>query len=175
MRAAREGAAVVVVLLVAAGVAVAVASGRGGHQRRGAAEEGPGAFMTHVVQLIGANRYGEAWLLMHPAQRRLAGLEEYVTCEIRSPIPGRVRSVRVEDVRAEPAQVAPGRFVSSTGVAVRIEIAGGLLSRPVVVHDTVHAVRLGSRWTWLLPPERLAQYGANRCPVAAAAQGPPAA
>ncbi len=166
------GVAVVVLGGVVA-VLLAAGTGRSGGGAAGPPRQDAGSFMAGVVRLIGENRYGDAWKLLHPVDRRAAGLEEYMVCELRSPVPGRVRSVRVEGVRPEPALLAPGHRVESTAVDVRIEIAGGPSSGRVVVADTVHAVSVNGSWTWILPSERLAQYRADRCPSAAAPPVPP--
>lgn len=167
--------AVVAVLLAGGALLLSVTVGRGTvlGRRSHAPPEGAGAFAAGVVRLIGENRYGEAWRLLHPVDRRAADLEEYVTCELRSPIPGHVRSVRIEAVRREPAVLEPGRRVGTTAVDVRIEIAGGAAPKPVIVTDTVHAVAVGGSWTWILPVERLALYRKNRCPGAGSALAPP--
>jgi hypothetical protein len=35
---------------------------------------------------------------------------------------------------------------------------------PIVVTHTSHAVAVAGHWTWILPPERFAEYRAGRCP-----------
>jgi hypothetical protein len=45
---------------------------------------------------------------------------------------------------------------------MRLTFSG--LAEPLVVMHTGHAVAVGDRWTWVLPPARFAEYRAGRCP-----------
>lgn len=123
-------------------------------------------FVRTIVRLIAQNRYGEAWPLLHPSQRRAAGRSEYVACERRSPIPGRVLSVRAGAEFAAAVSVAPGMRVRARAVPVRVVLLDLATLERTVVRDTVHAVRVVDRWTWVLPPERLARYRVGACPDA---------
>src|SRR6266540_465316 len=66
-------------------------------------------FATHVVELIAANRYEDAWALLHPLHQSLAPRAEYVGCEGEAPIPGHLESVRVLREFRERAPLATGR------------------------------------------------------------------
>jgi hypothetical protein len=131
--------------------------------------EPPSVFAVHVVELIAANRYDEAWLDLHPVHQRVAPRYEYVGCESQSPIPGHLASVRVVRTFDDPAAMGRGRMVPSTAVVVRITLAQE--SQRVVVTDTVHAVRVGHRWAWVLPAWRLEDYRAGVCPDGGAGPG----
>lgn len=123
-------------------------------------------FVRTVVRMIAQNRYAEAWPLLHPDQRRTVGRAEYVACERRSPIPGRVISVRAGAERSAPVSVAPQTSVPARAVSVRVVLLDLATLEETNVRDTVHAVRVDGRWTWVLPPERLAGYRAGACPDA---------
>lgn len=123
----------------------------------------PAAFMTTLVEQISGNDYADAWLTLHPAQKRVATRSVYVDCESKSPIPGKLASVRVLDVSDEQVRVAGEG--TTAGKAVRLKLSiGGLGGAPIVVTHTGHAVAVGGHWTWILPPARFADYEAGRCP-----------
>ncbi|MGZ4388586.1 MAG: hypothetical protein ACXVZL_04315, partial [Gaiellaceae bacterium] len=125
----------------------------------------PGAapFVVHVARELVANRYEALWAELHPAQRSVLPRDAYVRCESLTPVPGRLASIRVLSVRAEPAAV-PGlaRPVPSTAVRIRLVVAVGG-GRGTVVH-TIHALRAPGRWTWFLAAPRYDAYLAGGCP-----------
>jgi hypothetical protein len=122
----------------------------------------PGAFMTNLFEEIAGNDYATAWQTLHPAQQRVATQNAYVSCESQSPIPGKLASVTVVDVSDEDVQVAGQGTTAGKAVRVKLSITG--IGEPIVVTHTGHAVAVGDHWTWILPPERFAEYKAGRCP-----------
>ena len=54
--------------------------------------------------------------------------------------------------------------VAGKAVRVKLSIAGVGGAAPIVVTHTSHAVAVADHWTWILPPERFAEYRAGRCP-----------
>ena len=145
-------------------LAAAVAAGLVlGFTRGGGGPGDPGAFMTKLVEQIAANDYADAWLTLHPTQQRFATRDAYIACESQSPIPGRLASVRVVDVRDEQVRIA-GETAAAAGKAVRVRLSIAGVGAPIVVTHTTHAVAVGGHWTWILPPERFADYRAGRCP-----------
>ena len=122
------------------------------------------SFVRHVVRLIAENRYDEAWPLLHPAHRGAVGRDEFVRCERLSPVPGLVVSVRVGAADDEPVEIEGGMRTPSRAVPVVVTLLDVATGERTVVRDTVHAVRVGGRWAWVLPLERLAHYQAGTCP-----------
>lgn len=119
----------------------------------------PAAFLSRIVRLLTANRYAEAWTSLNPLQQSIAPLGAYVACESQSPIPGRLVSLRILNVRDEPVRVLPELPpVRSTAVSLALRIAGTAVPDGLRIVLTAHAVAVGSRWTWILPPARLQQY-----------------
>jgi hypothetical protein len=51
-------------------------------------------FLSHVVRLLVANRYADAWESLNPADQKLAPEPVYVACESLSPVPGHLVSLR---------------------------------------------------------------------------------
>jgi hypothetical protein len=154
-------------LLFAAGplLVAAVTAGLVIYLARGTDGPGdPGAFMTRLVEQIASNDYAGAWLTLHPDQQRIATRDAYVTCEARSPIPGRLSSVTVLGISDERVRLAAGDGqVAGKAVRLRLSIAGAG-AEPVVLTHISHAVAVGGHWTWILPTDRLAEYRAGRCP-----------
>jgi hypothetical protein len=116
----------------------------------------PVAFLRTVVAQIAANEYGTVWQTLLPAQQKLVPQAQYVRCESASPIPGELSSLRVLRARDEQTAVAGlGAPADARAVTFRIEITDTALRASVVVVHTVHALRAGDRWAWILPADRL--------------------
>ena len=96
------------------------------------------------------------------AGERVAKRDVYVSCESQSPIPGKLTSVTVVDIADEDVQVAGQGTTHGKAVRVKLSITG--VGEPIVLTHTGHAVAVGDHWTWILPPERFAEYVAGRCP-----------
>ncbi len=118
----------------------------------------PARFLSSVIHLLAANRYGEAWQMLDPRDRALAPKRVYVACESQSPIPGHLASLRVL-----------GRSRDRIGIVVRfaLRIVDPAMPQGVAVHVTAHAVAVHGRWAWILPPARRTRYR-NGCGPGAA-------
>jgi hypothetical protein len=125
------------------------------------------AFLSHVVRLLAANDYGDAYPLLHPAQRRLVSAGEYVACELESPVPGTLSSLRVLKTEPERIHVAgtSTRQVPSTAVTFELRLVGLLPGEYATIDLTAHAVSVGDRWTWILSAQRLALHRSGTCGV----------
>jgi hypothetical protein len=153
----------VFVIVAAAFVAVAVAPTAA--TELGPTRSGDARFALHVVRLIAANRYSDAWRLLHPRHQLAAPRATYVACEQQTPIPGTLRSALVLDVADATIHVAGvTRPVVARAVQIRIVIAGRPVSEGVSVDLKVHVVRVHGRRAWILPPERFAAYAEGTCP-----------
>ena len=152
------------VVLVGAGVVLGFALTRS-HAARGPHDD-PRAFAEHVVRLIAANRYAEAWNTLNPVDQRVAPRTEYVGCESRTPILARLREVRALGTADDSVGLGDGTFVRSKAVAVRIAFAG---DDSFVITHSVHLVAVHGRWTWVLPPWRYRSFRDDHCPVAPSA------
>jgi hypothetical protein len=140
----------------------------GGHKSSTPADR-PGPFAVNVVTLITGNGYSRAWKDLASTDQKVAPLDEYVTCESRSPVLVAPSSVKVVGVTAESIGLGDGKFVNSSAVRVRMVFAG---AGNVVTH-TVHLVAEDGHWKWILPSWRFRDYRANKCPVDAASTPPP--
>jgi hypothetical protein len=156
-------------LVLPAALVAAIVTGCGGHAVAKPADD-PGVFAIGVVKLIVGNQYTRAWRDLHPDDQKVAPLEEYVSCESRSPVLLAPTSMRVVRVTDESVGLGNGRFVPSKAVHVRIVFPG---QQHVLVH-TVHVVASSGRWKWILPSWRFRDYRADRCPTDAGSAPPPA-
>ena len=143
-------------------VTVVLAAGCGGASSTPNGD--PGAFAVRVTHLIATNQYTTAWGDMHPDDKKVAPLAEYVACETRSPVLVQPSSVKVVGITDKSVGLGNGHFVATKAVRVRIVFPG---QQNVLVH-TVHIVAAKGRWTWILPSWRFADYKADRCSTAAA-------
>lgn len=137
----------------------------------------PATFLAHIVRLLAANRYAEAWPALNPRQQAIVPLDVYTACESQTPIPGRLSSLRVLAVSRQPASVLPDRPpVGSTAVKFALRITGSPVPSGVSIVLTAHAIAAGSRWTWIMPPARLRLYaqGCGSPTTTGAATSPPA-
>jgi hypothetical protein len=124
----------------------------------------PVAFVKSVVEAVVDDDYRRAWKTLHPAHQRIAPLDDYVACEWREPIPGRLRSISVLRVSHRTLPVAGvGPAVASTAVRMRIAIKDMATGEQATVTSTFHAVPVAGRWRWVLPDARYALYTTGSC------------
>ena len=122
-----------------------------------------------AVQAIGRivhNNYADAWDELYSRDRAVATREEYVGCESRSPVQEVPTGVKALSVGNESVGVGDGSFVDSKAVKVQLDFRGGRL-----VH-TVHLVKDGGKWRWILPAYRYRDYKDDRCPTDAGSSNP---
>jgi hypothetical protein len=150
-------------VLFAATVACAVAAGSAS-AAPAAPSAGAAAFIKTIVREIVMNDYAHAWLTLHPAQQRLVPQDDYVRCELQSPVSG--RRVWIKTVRVVPARFTVGGVrgrVAGKAVTVRIKLIDDSSGASAVVTHTAHAVAVGGRWRWILPADRIDLYSSGAC------------
>jgi hypothetical protein len=151
--------------------ACAVAGGTAASTSAATKPVGAGAFIKSVVRQIVTNDYEHAWLRLHPAQQQLVPQDDYVRCELQSPVEGRLDWIKI--VRVRDARFGIGglnRVVRGKAVTIRIKLTDDVSESSVVVTHTAHAVAVAGRWRWILPAERIGLYSSSAC--APAAPGP---
>jgi hypothetical protein len=126
--------------------------------------ESPDAFVSRVIAQIVSDDYEHAWETLYPPHQAVAGSDEYVSCEMQSPVGWKLRSIAVVRVKDRTLRV-PGDSEKSAAKAVtlrlRLSNAG---ARDVFTH-TFNAVAVGSHWTWILTPSRYELYRSDGCGV----------
>jgi hypothetical protein len=143
--------------------AVAASSAQGAHLRASRLGD-PGRFLRNVVADVAHNDYRHAWLSLYPPHQRVAPLDEYVACELKSPIPGRLEGVVVlRAVRTSFAVAGQARPLRGAAVTFRIRIADRSLAASVDLRATFHAVPDGGQWKWILPADRYELYRSHGC------------
>ncbi len=121
-------------------------------------------FLSTVTRQVVANNYAAAWQSLYPAHQRVAPLEEYVACELKSPIPGHLDRITVVHSWWASVKVA-GQSKRVRGVRVRffLRIVDPSGAGAVALHATFAAVWIGWRWAWMLPQARYDMYVAKSC------------
>jgi hypothetical protein len=157
------GSAAAFVLAVAASAVILTlalpASGHAGPPRGD-----PATFVIRVVDLVVSDDYEDAWQSLYPAHQRVAPRDEYVTCELRTPVGWKLRSAKVLKV-AERARLLPGETKPKqvTLVTLRLVIGNQALHTVGGFTHTFTAVPDGARWTWVLTQARYGVYHDDSC------------
>lgn len=144
-------------------VALATAAAACGGKSSSSASGGDaGAFVTEVNGDVLGGRFGDAFELLHPAQKRIVGsadrLERCLTGEVPD-YPDGARYV-TKKTRVQPWPV-PGTGERASSTAVTVEVRGGSPER-LVDRFTQHVFRVGGKWRWILsgPLVKAARTGA---------------
>jgi hypothetical protein len=126
--------------------------------------EDAATFLTRIVGYIVSDDYDRAWPSLYPAQQSVAPRDEYVACERLTPVGWALRSVDVVRVRETHRRI-PGATepTAVTAVTLRLRIANAALHTEGAFTHTFTAVRVASRWTWTLTPNRFELYRDDRC------------
>src|SRR5512138_2407389 len=88
------GSAVAFVLAVAAS-ALTLALALPANGDAGPPRGNPATFVIRVVDLIVSDDYANAWPSLYPPHQKVAPKDEYVTCELRTPVGWTLRSAKV--------------------------------------------------------------------------------
>lgn len=117
--------------------------------------ESADAFMRRITIEFSRGQAGRLWDSLVPAEQRVVTKARYLACQKNGGF--RLRSFKVLDTYGEGVEVE-GKETPSTAVTVQVTSDDG------VTTATMHAVKIGGRWHWLLQPADLAAYAAGRCP-----------
>ena len=121
-------------------------------------------FMTGVVRSVVANDYETAWATLNPEHQRVAPKAEYLKCERLNPITVTLSAVRILAINdrwfAMPGRDKP---VHGKEIRVRLTLANPKTEERAQSFHVFHAVRVGSRWTWILPQSAYDVYRTNSC------------
>jgi hypothetical protein len=163
----RKAIPLLAVALAAVGAVAAIALAHRGNPASATAQSlrmhvKASTFLTSVVKLLIANRYGAAWATLNPAHQDVAPRAEYISCEQQSPIRAHLVSLRVlAKERKRVRLVTHGPRVSTVAVTFGAILFQEGSKVPLVL--TLHAVPAGSGWTWILPLDRYAFYRDGGC------------
>jgi hypothetical protein len=114
--------------------------------------ESPDMFVSRVVSQIVSDDYEHAWETLYPPHQRIAGSEEYVSCEMLSPVGVKDRTLRV-----------PGDSETSAAKAVTLRLRLSNAGAKDAFTHTFNTVAVGSHWAWILTPSRYELYRSDSC------------
>ncbi len=138
--------------LGAACCAAALLAGCGGSAPHG---ESATVFIKRVTTEFSRGQSGRLWQDLAPAEQAVVARDRYIACQRNGGF--RLRSFKVLDTYEEEYSIL-SRQVPSTAVSVQVVSDDG------VTTATMHAIRAGGRWRWVMQPADLAAYRAGRCP-----------
>lgn len=138
----------VLVLLVSAAALAGCGSSSG-------KPESADTFMHRITTEFSRGQAGRLWDSLVPAEQRVVTRARYLACQRNGGF--RLRSFKILDSYGEPVEVE-GKETPSTAVTVQVTSDDG------VTTATMHAVKVGGSWHWVLQPADLAAYAAGRCP-----------
>lgn len=130
----------------------ALAAGCGSSSSR---PESAGAFMHRITTEFSRGQAGRLWDSLVPAEQRVVTRARYLACQRNGGF--RIRSFKVLETYDEGVEVE-GKETPSTAVTVQVTSDDG------VTTATMHALKVGGSWRWMLQPANLAAYAAGRCP-----------
>jgi hypothetical protein len=121
-------------------------------------------FLAEVVRQVAANDYTVAWQSLYPPHQVIAPLDTYLSCELKSPIPGHLARLKLIHTWWASVRVA-GLQQRQRGVRAKfmLRISDPALGAAVELRPTFAALWIGWRWAWMLPPARYQMYLTNSC------------
>ena len=137
--------------VAAFGVAVVLLAGCGASSPR---SDSAAAFVKRVTVEFSRGQAGPLWSQLIPSEQRLVPRTAYVACAGNG---FRLHGFKVLDSYDEPVSVLT-RQLPSTAVSVQVTSDDGITTA------TVHAVKVGGRWRWILSRTDMAAFRAGRCP-----------
>ena len=158
-------AGVIVAFVVAAGAtALILAAAMPASGDNGPPVGDPATFVIRVVDHVVSDDYETVWPSLYPPHQQVAPRGEYVSCELRTPVGWKLRAARVVKV-AERLRRIPGEDDARpvTVVTLRLLIVNRVLHSKGAFTHTFTAVADGSRWTWILTPDRYQLYRDDAC------------
>ena len=156
-------ASVLLLCVGAAGSGVATRAGGGSEPARAASLGDPGAFVKRLIVQVVRDDYARAWLTLHPAHKTVAPRWAYVDCELQTPVPGDIVSVKIVHVAGTHTLIAGVGRVPMRAVTFRLVLRQPALDETVTVTHTSHVAVVGGHWRWILTPERYELYRTGAC------------
>lgn len=155
---------IVAFVVAAAASALALAAALPASGDSGPPRGDPATFLIRTVGLVVADDYASVWPSLYPPHQDVAARDEYVSCELRTPVGWKLRAAKVikvvERVRRIPGETKPKNV---TVVTLRLVVVNRALHTKGGFVHTFTAVADGSRWTWILTPARYDLYRDDSC------------
>lgn len=134
------------VLIVGAG-SVAGCGGSGG--------ESAAAFAKRITTEFSRGQSGRLWTSLLPSQQAIVTKARFLTCQGNQGFG--VQQIKVLDTYAEAVDVE-GSNEDSTAVTLQVTSDDGRTTA------TMHTIRVGSGWRWILSSAQMAAYSKGKCP-----------
>ncbi len=134
------------VVVVAAG-AVAGCGGSGGDSAT--------AFAKRITTEFARGQSGRLWTTLLPSQQAIVTKSRFLTCQGSQGFG--LRTIKVLDTYGEAVDVE-GRNEDSTAVTLQVTSDDGRTTA------TMHAIRTGSGWHWILSSAQMRAYAQGKCP-----------
>jgi hypothetical protein len=151
---------------VSAATVVLLSATLGGDETSAQPIETPSHFVSRTVVTIGRDDYEGAWASLYPPHQEIAPLDEYVACEMKTPLGWKIRSLRVLRVSDRMVHV-PGASedVAAKAVTLRLRVLESAVGLEEAFSHTFTAVPVGSEWSWILTPSQYRRYKTHSCGV----------
>ena len=131
------------------------------------ADEEPGEFLRRHLEYELSGQFARSWDELHPAHQQVVTRERYAECRAvlfeRSGPSTELQSFEVMDVTDDAVPIAGIPEQSSKAVTAQIMIGVNGDSRASL--DTMHAVRVDGRWTWVFPAGVYHAYASGSSPA----------
>jgi hypothetical protein len=130
--------------------------------------ESAGAFLRRHLEQELTGQFGRSWDELHPAHQQVVSRERYARCRselyARVGSPGRLEAFEVLGTEDEPIRPAGIPETISKAVTVRLRIGG--YGSGQTAAETLHAIPVSGRWTWILSDSAYGAYEAGSHPGA---------
>ena len=144
-----------ILAVTAAALAAVLGAGCGGGGGAGKAQTAP-EFIRQVTMQFARGQSGPLWDTLHPADQAVVSRARYMACESNEGFD--LTKIRILQTYPDSVQVA-GKAVSSTAVSLQVTADDGTTTA------TMHTVKVGSGWRWILSPKEYAIYAKGKCPT----------
>jgi hypothetical protein len=129
-------------------------------------QEGAGEFVVRVNDYIRKGQFRRAWLLLHPAQKKVVRASTLSSCLGQNQWPPNAK-LKVTETYPEPWDIPGGpRDAASTAVTIQVYVQyseEGSDVTSVLETFTQHAFQVGRAWAWILAPDTFQAAGSDSC------------
>lgn len=143
------GPVVAIVLL-----ATAACGSSGGSAGSGGTESAK-AFVQRITTEFSRGQAGPLWDDLYPADQALVSRSRFMQCQGNQGF--RLKSMKVLETYGDTLDVE-GKAERAEAVTVQVTSDDG------VTTATVHAIKVGTSWHWILSPTQRAAYRSGKCP-----------
>ncbi len=136
-------------------VTLVTACGGTGSSGTTGGKESASAFIQRVTTQFSRGQSERLWSELYPADQAIVSRSRYLACQGNEGF--RLTGMKVLETYPESVDVA-GAPEKAEAVTVQVTSDNG------VTTATVHAVKAGSTWHWILSPADRAAYKQGKCP-----------